>query len=321
MTKWAAVAALATLATVASPGANAQGYPNRPVKVLVTSTAGGPLDVFTRLVVAKMEQKLKQPFVVEDKPGAGGNIAITTALQAPADGYTIVFSIDTTFTVNPVLFKSMPFDVEKDMIPITVLAKFGQVLSVQKDLPVSSVKDFVTLAQSKDFSFGSAGIGSPSHLSLASLQAATSLRATHVPYRGNPPMLLALVGGEIQAAMAISTSLFQLAREGKVKLLAYSDKVRSEVIPEVPTMREQGYPDFELVFAYAMLAPKGTPQAVIDVLYAAATEAVNSPDVRDKLKSVDTIPIALSSTDSIEWLRSNRKRWSDVAARTGLKAE
>jgi tripartite-type tricarboxylate transporter receptor subunit TctC len=321
MTKWAAAAALAVLATVASHDANAQGYPNKPVKVLVTSTAGGPLDVFTRLVVAKMEQKLKQPFVVEDKPGAGGNIAITTALQAPADGYTIVFSIDTTFTVNPSLFKNIPFDVDKDMIPISVLAKFGQVLAVQKDLPVSSVKDFVTLAQSKDFSFGSAGIGSPSHLSLSSLQAATSLRATHVPYRGNPPMLLALVGGEIQAAMAISTSLFQLAREGKVKLLAYSDKVRSEVIPEVPTMREQGYPDFELVFAYAMLAPKGTPKEVVDVLHAAATEAVNAPDVRNKLKSVDTIPIALSSADSVEWLRGNRKRWSDVAARTGLKAE
>lgn len=321
MTRWAAAVGLAFLAIAAAPSANAQGYPSKPVRVIVTSTAGGPLDVFARLVASKMEQKLKQPFVIEDRPGAGGNIAITAALQAPPDGHTIVFSIDTTFTVNPSMFKNMPFDPDKDFIPISVLAKFGQVLSVQKDLPVSSVKDFVSLAQSKDFSFGSAGIGSPSHLSFTSLRAATSLRATHVPYRGNPPMLLALINGEIQAAMAISTSLFQIAREGKIKMLAYSDKVRSEVIPEVPTMREQGYPDFELVFAYVLLVPKGTPQAVVDVLYTEATAAVNSPEVRDKLKSVDTIPIALSSAASVEWLRSNRKRWSDIAARTGLKAE
>jgi tripartite-type tricarboxylate transporter receptor subunit TctC len=319
MMRWLPVAAMLMLATI--PNAHAQGYPNKPVRVLVTSTAGGPLDVFTRLITNKMEQKLKQPFVVEDKPGAGGNLAALATLQAPADGYTILSSIDTTFTVNPSLFKSIPFDPDKDFIPISVLAKFGQVLAVPKDLPVSSVKEFLQLSQSRDLNFASAGIGSPSHLSFASLQAATGLRATHVPYRGNPPMLLALINGEAQAAMAISTSLFQLARDGKVKLLAYSDKVRSGVIPEVPTMAEQGYKDFELVFAYVMLVPKGTPQAIVNLLHAETTAAINSPEVRDKLKSVDTIPIALSPSESETWLRTNRARWTDVVTRTGIRAE
>ena len=319
MTRWLQVVAMFMLATIS--GAYAQGYPNKPVRVLVTSTAGGPLDVFTRLVTNKMEQKLKQPFVVEDKPGAGGNLAVSAVLQSPADGYTILSSIDTTFTVNPSLFKHIPFDPEKDFIPISVLAKFGQVLAVPKDLPVSSVKEFLQLSQTRDLNFASAGTGSPSHLSLASFQAATGLHATHVPYRGNPPMLLALISGEAQAAMAISTSLLQLARDDKVKLLAYSDKVRSEVIPEVPTMAEQGYKDFELVFAYVMLVPKGTPQAIVDMLHAEATAAVNAPDVREKLKSVDTIPIALSPSDSEAWLRTNRARWTDIVMRTGIKAE
>jgi tripartite-type tricarboxylate transporter receptor subunit TctC len=318
MTRWLQVAVL-MMAAVSS--AHAQSYPSKPVRVLVTSTAGGPLDVFTRLITNKMEQKLKQPFVVEDKAGAGGNLAVLATLQAPADGYTILSSIDTTFTVNPSLFKSIPFDPDKDFIPVSVLAKFGQVLAVPKELPVSSVKEFLRLSQTRDLNFASAGTGSPSHLSFASFQAATGLRATHVPYRGNPPMLLALVSGEAQAAMAISTSLFQLARDDKVKLLAYSDKVRSEVIPEVPTMAEQGYKDFELVFAYVMLVAKGTPQPIVDMLHTEATAAINSPEVRDKLKGVDTIPIALSPSDSEAWLRTNRARWSDVVARTGIRAE
>jgi tripartite-type tricarboxylate transporter receptor subunit TctC len=321
MTRWAKATGVAMLAMVAASGASAQNYPSKPVRVYVTSTAGGPLDVFTRLVTNKMEQKLKQPFVVEDKAGAGGNLAIMAALQAPADGYTIVFSIDTTFTVNPSLFKQIPFDPDKDFIPVSVLAKFGQVLAVPKDLPVSSVKDLVALSQTKDLNFGSAGIGSPSHLSFASLQAATGLRATHIPYRGNPPLLLSLINGDVQAAMVISTSLLQLANDGKVKMLAYSDKVRSEAIPNVPTMAEQGYKDFELVFSYAMLVPRGTPQEVVDVLYREATDAVNSPEVRDKLKRSDTIPIALSTADSIEWLRSYRKRWTDVITRMNVRPE
>lgn len=319
MLKWALAVALVMLAV--TPGAQAQNYPNKPVRVLITSTAGGPLDVFARLLTNKMEQKLHQPFVVEAKPGAGGNLAVLAAMQAPADGYTIVLSIDTTFTVNPSLFKQIPFDPEKDFIPVAVLAKFGQVLTVQKDLPVSSVKELQALSLQRDLSFGSAGIGSPSHLSFASLQASTGMHGTHVPYRGNPPLLLALMNGEVQAAMVISTSVFQMAREGKVKMLAYSDKVRSEVIPEVPTMAEAGYPDFELVFSYALLVPTGTPQAVIDILHAESIAAVNSPDVRDRLKNVDTIPMGLSTADSIQWLRKYRQHWADVITRMQIRAE
>lgn len=302
-------------------GANAQSYPTKPIHVFVTSTAGGPLDVFTRLVTNKMEQRLKQPFVVENRGGAGGNLAVTATLRAPPDGYTILFSIDTTFTVNPSLFKQIPFDPEKDFIPISMLAKFGQVLGVPPDLPVKSVKELQALSMKREINYGSAGTGLPSHLSFAYLQAVTGIRATHVPYRGNPPTLLALLNGEVQASMLISTSLLPLAKEGKVRMLAYSDTTRSEAIPDVPTVAEEGYKDFEAVFSYVLLVPTGTPQSVIDILYSEATRAVMSPDIRDKLKSIDTVPVALTASASAAWLRTSRQRWKDVIIRMNIRAE
>jgi tripartite-type tricarboxylate transporter receptor subunit TctC len=290
---------LATLAGLAIAGLlngqvlAAPNYPTKPVHVVVSSTAGGPLDVFTRLVTKKMESTLKQPFVVENHAGAGGQLAALSTLQKAADGYTILFSIDTTFTVNPSLFKDIPYNPESDFVPISVLAKFGQALAVPKNLPANSVKELKALSLKKDLSYGSAGVGFPSHLSFAYLQAVTGIKATQIPYKGNPATLLALMRGETQASMVISTSILPLVKQGKVKLLAYSDTTRSDVIPDVPTVAEQGYPDFQAVFSYVLLVRAGTPQSVIDVLRKAARDAVMSPDVRDRLKLVDTVPIAL----------------------------
>jgi tripartite-type tricarboxylate transporter receptor subunit TctC len=313
--------AVAWVLVAGSEVAGAQNYPTRPVRVFVSSTAGGPLDVFTRLVTNKMEQRLHQPFVIENRSGAGGSIAAAAAMQAQPDGYTILFSIDTTFTVNPSLFKQNPVDLEKDFVTLSVLAKFGQVLGVPTGLPVNSLADLVELSRRKDLGYGSSGTGSPAHLSFAYLQAISGLKATHIPYRGNPPALLALLSGDIQAAMVVTTSLLPLAQEGKVKMLAYSDSTRSEAIPDVPTVAELGYPNFEAVFAYVMLVPAGTPKSITDVLTAEATRAVMLPDVREKLKNTDTVPIALSPQDSLVWLRNNRRKWGDVISRMNISAE
>lgn len=321
MLKFATAAGAILAVVIGAHVANAQNYPTKPVRVFVPSTAGGPLDVFTRLITNKMEQELKQPFVVDARPGAGGHIGIIAALQAPADGYTVVFSVDTTFVVNPSLFKKIPFDPDKDFIPISVLAKFGQALAVPFSLPVNSIKELRELSLQRDLNYGSAGLGSPSHLSFAYLQAVTGIRATHIPYRGNPPTLLALSSGDTHASMVISTSLLPLAKEGKVKILAYSDTTRSGVIPQIPTVAEQGYKDFQVVFSYVMLVRNGTPQPAIDILQSAAQRAVMSPDVRDKLESVDTVPIALSPSDSATWLRTNRQKWSNVITQMNIRAD
>lgn len=317
------LAVAVALAALLGPVTNlcAQEYPNKPIRVLVTSTAGGPLDVFTRLVTNKMSEELHQPFVVEDRAGAGGDLAVMAVKEAPADGYTILFSIDTTFTVNPSLFDHIPFDPERDFIPISVLAKFGQALGVPVGLPVKSLSDLKDLSLHKDLNYGSAGIGSPSHLSFAYLQAVTGLRATHIPYRGNPPTLVALARDDVQAAMVISTSILPLAKQGKVKLLAYSDSVRSNIIPDIPTVAEQGYKDFQATFGYALFVTAGTPQNVTDILRSSAMHAVMSDAVKNRLKSVDTIPIALSSAESAAWLRSHREKWTDVVHKMNIHPE
>lgn len=301
--------------------APAQTYPSKPVRMIATSTAGGPLDVFTRLVANKMEERLKQPVVVESRPGAGGNIAISAALGAPADGYTVLSSIDTSFTVNPSLFKQIPFDPEKDFIPVSVLAKFGQILAVHPSVPANSIRELVALSKDRDFNYASAGNGLPSHLSFAYLQAVTGIRATHVPFKGNPPALLALINGDVQAIMVISTSILPHAKAGRVKMLAYSDTTRSEVVPNVPTVAEQGFKDFEVVFSYVMLVKAGTPQPIVDLLHEESTRAVMSPEVRDKLKRVDTVPIALSPADSAAWLRNNRQKWGEVIKQMNIRVD
>ena len=299
----------------------AQTYPEKPVRVIATSTAGGPLDVFTRLVTNKMEQRLKQPMVIESRPGAGGNIAVSSVLNGPADGYTILSSVDTTFTVNPSLFKKIPFDPEKDFIPISVLAKFGQIVAVNPSVPVNSLKELIAYSKDHDLNYSSAGNGFPSHLSFAYLQAVTGIRANHVPFKGNPPALLALVNNDVQATMVISTSILPHAKSGRVKMLAFSDTTRSEVVPDVPTVSEQGYKDFQVVFGYVMLAPAGTPKPIVDALYEASTWAVMSPEVRDKLKNVDTVPVALSPADSAAWLRTNRQKWADVIRKQNIRVD
>jgi|SRR5581483_633330 len=304
-----------------SADAQAQDYPNRPIRVFVTSTAGGPLDVFTRLVTQKMSEELRQPFVVEDRAGAGGNLAAMAVKEAPADGYTILFSIDTTFTVNPSLLDRMPFDPERDFVPVSVMAKFGQTLGVPVDLPVKSLAELKDFSLRKDINYASAGVGTPSHLSFSYLQAETGVRATHVSYRGNPPALLALASGDVQSAMVISTSLLPLAKEGKVRLLAYSDTVRSEVIPDVPTVAEQGYKDFQAIFGYALMVTPGTPQNAIDRLQSSVTHALMSDDIRSKLKSVDTIPIALPPAESAAWLKRSRDKWTGVVRKMNIHAE
>ena len=316
-------AALCFIAVAAAwaVGAGAQVYPEKPVRIIATSTAGGPLDVFTRLVANKMEERLKQPLVVESRPGAGGNIAVSAVLGAPADGYTLLSSVDTTFTVNPSLFKKIPFDPEKDFLPISMLAKFGQIVAVNPSVPVNSLKELVALSKERPLNYSSAGNGFPSHLSFAYLQAVTGLRADHIPFKGNPPALLALINNDVQATMVISTSILAHAKAGKVKMLGYSDTTRSEVVPDVPTIAEQGYKDFEVIFGYVLLAPAKTPKPIVDALYEASTWAVMSPQVRDKLRAVDTVPIALSPADSAQWLRTAREKWTDVVTRMSIRVD
>ena len=316
-----ALLAVAALSLAAMPNALAQAFPSKPVRLIATSTSGGPLDIFTRLVASKMEERFKQPMVVESRPGAGGHIAGTAVLGAPADGYTVLSSIDTTFTVNPSLFASMPFDPEKDFVPVSVLAKFGQMLVVPPDLPVKSVRELVELSKTRNLNYGSAGNGLPSHLSFAYLQAVTGLRASHVPYKGNPPVLMALTTSEVQAAMVISTSVLAQAKAGKMRMLAYSDVTRSDVAPEVPTMAEQGFKDFEVLFSYVMLVKAGTPQPLVMKLHGAVNRALRAPEINERLLAEGSEPSGILPDEFSAFIKNELTRWAPVIRASGAKAD
>jgi len=277
--------------------------------------------VFTRLVTNKMEQELKQPFVVEDRPGAGGHLAVVAALQAPADGYTILFSIDTTFTVNPSLFKQIPFDPDKDFIPISVLAKFGQALGVQPSLPVNSVKELQALSLQRDLNYGSAGIGSPSHLSFAYLQAVTGIRATHIPYRGGGPAVIDLVAGQVQFMFATAASVIPHVKSNRLRALAVTSLKRSPSLPELPTVDEAGVPKFEAVTWHGVVVPAATPRPLVLKINAEINQVLALAEVREKLAVQGIEAQGGTPAEFAAFLKSEIPKWTKVVRDSGAKPE
>lgn len=295
-------------------------YPSKPVKVVV-STVPGPLDVFARIVTEKMAAELKQPFVIENKAGAGGNIAAEIVAKAPPDGYTLLFAIDTTFTVNPALYKKLPFDPVKDFVTISVPVTYGQMLTVHPSVPANKVSELVALAKQKPLTYGSGGNGSPSHLVSAYFLATSGTSMTHVPYKGTGQSVIDAVGGRLDMLFAVNTGVLPQVKEGKLRALAVSSAKRSPLAPDVPTIAESGYPGFDVQFAYAFMAPAGTPDEIVQLLSQALQRALASPDVVEKNRLADYTPTGLDPKQSAAWLAENRERWSRVIMQNNIAAD
>ena len=311
----AAVCMLAPLAAFAQ-----SSYPNRPVKVIV-STVPGPLDVFARIVTEKIGAALKQPFVIENKAGAGGNIAAEIVAKAPPDGYTLLFAIDTTFTVNPTLYKKLPFDPVKDFATISVPVTYGQMLTVHPSVPATKVSELVELAKQKPLTYGSGGNGSPSHLVSAYFLATSGINMTHIPYKGTGQSVIDAVGGRLDMLFAVNTGVLPQVKEGKLRALAVSSAKRSPLAPDVPTIAESGYPGFDVQFAYALMAPAGTPDEIVQLLSREMQKALASPDVIEKNRLADYTPTGLDPKQSAAWLAENRERWSKVILQNNIAAD
>jgi tripartite-type tricarboxylate transporter receptor subunit TctC len=297
----------------------AQTYPAKPVRVIV-STVPGPLDTFARMVVDKMSTSLRQPFVVENKAGAGGNIAAEIVAKSPADGYTLLFSIDTTFTVNPAIYKTLPFDPDRDFAIISVPVTYGQLLAVHPSVPAKSVTELVTLAKQKKLTYASGGNGTPSHLSGAYFIATAGVDITHVPYKGTGQSVIDVVGGQVDSIFAVTTGVLPHVKSGKLRALGISSARRSDLAPEVPTIAESGYPGFEAAFAYALIAPAGTPDEIVQLLSREMLKALALPDVQEKNRTFDYVPTGLDAKRSAAWLKENRERWAQVVKRAGITA-
>ena len=308
---------IAAVALIALALPAAAQYPAKPVRVIVT-TVPGPLDIFARMICDKVATALKQPFVIENKAGAGGNIGADIVAKSPADGYTVLFALDTTFTVNPAIYKTMPFNVEKDFAVISVPVTYGQMLAVNSAVPAKNVKELVALAKQKPLNYASGGNGSPSHLSFAYFLATSGVDMNHIPYKGTGQSIVDVVAGQVDAIFAVTTGVYPHVKSRKLRALAVSSLKRSELAPEVPTVAESGYPGFDASFAYALLAPAGTPDEIVQALAREVKSAMATADVREKNRAADYTATDLDPKQSAQWLKQKREHWTHVVHQAGI---
>jgi tripartite-type tricarboxylate transporter receptor subunit TctC len=303
-------------------GAGAQSYPSGPVKIVVPFPGGGPLDFVTRLVADRLAASLKQPFIVDNRPGAGGNIGTEAVAKAAANGQTLLMVLDTPLTVNPWLYKKLPFDPERDFIPISIAAGFYQMLVVHPSVPVSSLREFVDFAKRQRIIYGSGGAaGSPGHLTMEYFRQQTGFDAVHVPYRGNAQVVTDLIGGQVQAGFVATPGVVQHVRDGKLKGLAVSGTQRSPLAPDVPTVSESGYPGFDVGFYIVMLAPAATPKSIRALLEQEVRQALAPAEIQARLRAQELEPIASSSEEAGVRLKTTAARWRDVIKAANIQPE
>ncbi|MBC7471071.1 MAG: tripartite tricarboxylate transporter substrate binding protein [Ramlibacter sp.] len=303
--------------SLAVGSALAAGYPDKPVRVVIT-TVPGPLDAFARIVLMQVQQRLKQTFVIDNKPGAGGNLAADAVAKAPADGYTLLFALDTTFTVNPELYEKMSFDAAKDFSIISVPVTYSQVLALNPAVPATNLADFVKYAKTRKLSYASGGNGSPSHLTMAAFLSTAGVDMVHIPYKGTGQSVIDVMSGQVDSVFAVGSGVLPHARTGKLRAIAISGGQRSSTAPDVPTVAEAGYPGFNASFAYVLAAPAGTPNDIVQLLAREVALAMNTPEVREFNRTADYAPTNMGPQESAAWLRDTRKRWGDVITRARI---
>ena len=291
----------------------AQSYPIRTVTVVVPFPAGGPLDFTARLLAENLSASLKQPFIVENRAGVAGNLGTEAVAKALPDGHTLLLVLDTPLTAHPVLYPKLPFDPERDFVPISIVAGFSQMLVVHPSVPVNSLADFVNFAKKNRVTHGSGGAkGNPGYLTLESLRIQAGFEVVHVAYKGNPQVLADLVGGHVQAGFLATPSVVALVREAKLKALAVSSSRRSPGALDVPTVAEAGYPGFDVGFSLVMLVPAKTPTSIRSVLEDSVVRIVQSPDVQTQLRSQELEPIGSSAAEAATWLKATAAKWKSV---------
>ena len=316
---------LAALACAAlQPGlAGAQAaWPDKPVRVVVPWAPGGITDILARLVALKLSAQFGQQFVVDNKGGAGGNIGADMVAKAPPDGYTLLLTNPGAFSTNQYLYTDMRYK-PSDLAPIIVLAKFPNALIVNKDLPVKSAMELVEYARKNPAALngGSSGAGSSGHLSLEMFKSMTGVQTQNVFYKGAAPTKIDLAAGRIQVVLDNIPGYQSELQTGSVRMLAVGTKSRLATYPDVPTLDEAGVKGYESSVWYAMAAPKGTPQAIIQRVNAAAQAALDAPDIQERLKQLQGISVGGSPDDAARFFAEESQRWKLIIEKSGAKVE
>lgn len=315
-----AVALAACAVAVATPAA-AQTYPAKAIRLVVPFAPGGSSEIIARTVAQKMSESMGQTVFVENKPGGAGNIAMLEVAHAAPDGYTLILGHIGTLAVNPYMFVKLPYDVNKDFMPISLLAKVPTVYVVNADLPVKDLKDLVALTKQREVFYGSAGNASAGHLATEYLKLSLKASITHVPYRGTGPQLQDLLGGRTDASAAGVPALLQHIKSGKLRAIAVGNPQRVPVLPDVPTVAEQGYPGFETSQWYGLIGPAGIPDAIVKRLSDEAAKAVHSKEVQEKFASDSATGVGDTPAEFAAFIKLEQARWERVVKAAGIKAD
>ena len=314
---------IAALAGPAAPGALGQSYPVKPIRIIIAQAPGSATDVVSRIIGNKLGESLGQPLVVDARPGAGGTLGTELAARAAPDGYTLFMANNSTHGSNPALYAKLPYDAVRDFAPIIYAVATPYVLSVHPSLPVKTVKDLIALAKARpgQINYASAGNGSTHHLCGELLKTMAGIDIVHIPYKGTTPAITALLGGEVSVMFATVTGIQPHLKSGRARALAVTTPKRSNMLPEVPTVAEAALPGFEMLSWFGLLAPAGTPAAIVSRLNADTAKVLEIAEVRAALTAQGFEVIAGSPAQFGDYIRREIEKITKLAKATGIKAE
>jgi len=312
----------AALFCIAGP-ASAQAYPSKPVKIIVPFTAGSATDIIARVMADYLGKSMGQPFVVENKPGAGGIVGTEQAKIAPPDGYTLVAAGSGPFGINPGVYSKLPYDPVKDFELIGNVVLTPQALVVGAQTPYRNVKEFVAAAKAKpgEIAYASLGNGSTSHLTMEAFQSAAGIKLNHIPFKGSSDAQTQIIGGSVPVMSDTVPGVLAQVKAGKLRAIGVAIPKRSPYLPEVPTIAEQGYPGFESVGWIGLAAPAKTPAPILDRLNAEIRKMLQDPAVKERLDQLAFTPVGDTRAEFNTWVRNEIAKWSKVAKDSGAKAD
>jgi tripartite-type tricarboxylate transporter receptor subunit TctC len=313
------ILAMALIGAIGQGPAAADSYPSHPVQIVVPIAAGGPLDLIARTIGEKLSEALKQPFIIEDRPGAGGNIGGKAVAGAAPDGYTLLLAFGQLVSVNPILYKNLGYD-PRSLRPISIAATSNSMLVVHPSIPANNLAEFVSYAKQQPRSYAHSGVGTPSQLAMEYFRQRAGFDAVPVPYRGAAPLVTDLISGQIKIGFIATAAVINHVNDGRLKGLAISTTERSKFAPKIPTIAESGYPGFKVETPYVLVAPGGTPDSVIKILERETSKALKSPDVRDKIHLHKTEAVGSTAAEAVELLKADTKLWSGVIAAAKIEA-
>ena len=301
----------------------AQSWPSRPVRIIVPAPAGSSLDVITRLLADKLKDRWGQPVVVDNKPGAGGMLGVDVAAKAPPDGHTLALGFNGPIAFAPFLYKKMPYDPARDLIPVVMTTSQPNVLAVNANLPIRTVKEFVAWAKARDgkLNYASLGQGSSAHLTMALMMSEAGFAATHVPFNGSPPAAFAVAQGEADATFMTAPALLPHVKSGRVRLLATSASQRPDSLKDLPTLAESGYPQIDSVAWNGLFTAAGTPVAVVNKINADVNQALRDPLIKAALDAQGLTAVGGSAEDFKRLIESDARRWGAIIQRAGIKLD